>query len=468
MKLFGNSSGKHRAARNKAIRDIDIPEDEYLEDDGEYIEDSDHIEDSDEFEEDEPEYEDEEPEYSTGHSRKKRRLTGTQRGLIILFAALVFLAALVVILWKSFTALPDFTTTPPSPAVTPSQVVQTTETPEPSASMEVEVVTSEEPEVKVSAITITPIESSDDVYIDELLNIPGDRKEGVYTVLLIGTDKSEFLTDTLMLCRFNIKTHELNIVSIPRDTFINLKDAMYKMNSAFTAGYNKSKSMEDGINSLMDQVGLLVGFRPDFYCMINLESFVEIIDIIGGIDFDVPQDMVYDDPMQDLHINLSKGYQHLDGNQCMQLVRYRSGYASADIQRMSVQQDFIKAVADKMLSIGTVKKIPELAQTVFDNLYTNMTLGNICGFAEQLLKVDVDEITTTTFVGEPGAWKAGTSQFISFYFLYGYDTLDIVNEYLNPYEEDLTIDDIYVYTVENAEMTRSLRSTSTNNHAYSN
>lgn len=460
MKLFGNSSKKHRAARNKARQSMDLQETEYLEDE-------EYIDDLEEPQEDEPDYQDEQPEYRAGSRAKKRGLSGTQKGLIILFAALVFLVVLVVILWKSFTALPDFTVAA-SPEPTPQQTVEVPDTPEPTTSMEVQAVESEEPEVKVSAITITPIESSDDVYIDELLNIPGDRQEGVYTVLLVGTDKSEFLTDTLMLCRFNIKTHELNIVSIPRDTFINLKDAMYKMNSAFTAGYNKGKSMEDGIDSLMDQVGLLVGFRPDFYCMINLESFVEIIDIIGGIDFDVPQDMVYDDPMQDLHINLSKGYQHLSGQQCMQLVRFRSGYASADIQRMSVQQDFIKAVADKMLSIGTVKKIPELAQTVFDNLYTNMTLGNICGFAEQLLKVNVDEITTTTLVGEAGAWKAGTSQFISFYFLYGYDTLDIVNEYLNPYEDDLTIDDIYVYTVENAEMTRSLRSTSTNNHAYSN
>lgn len=460
MKLFGNSSKKHRAARNKARQSMDLQETEYLEDE-------EYIDDLEEPQEEEPDYQDEQPEYRAGSRAKKRGLSGTQKGLIILFAALVFLVVLVVILWKSFTALPDFTVGA-SPEPTPQQTVEVPDTPEPTTSMEVQAVESEEPEVKVSAITITPIESSDDVYIDELLNIPGDRQEGVYTVLLVGTDKSEFLTDTLMLCRFNIKTHELNIVSIPRDTFINLKDAMYKMNSAFTAGYNKGKSMEDGIDSLMDQVGLLVGFRPDFYCMINLESFVEIIDIIGGIDFDVPQDMVYDDPMQDLHINLSKGYQHLSGQQCMQLVRFRSGYASADIQRMSVQQDFIKAVADKMLSIGTVKKIPELAQTVFDNLYTNMTLGNICGFAEQLLKVNVDEITTTTLVGEAGAWKAGTSQFISFYFLYGYDTLDIVNEYLNPYEDDLTIDDIYVYTVENAEMTRSLRSTSTNNHAYSN
>jgi len=393
---------------------------------------------------------------------KKRSLTGLQKGLIILGAVLAVLVILVVIIWKSFVKLPEIETPPITTQVT---------TPEPTPQntggiQSIETAPSTpELDVKVTSVQVNPVQDEAEVgdNLGELLTVPGDRKEGWYTVLLVGVDKGSYLTDTMMLCSLDTVNHDLKIASIPRDTFINSKAAGYKLNTAYTAGYNKGGTQEAGMEELMKQVSLLVGFVPDAYCMINLEAFVQIVDIIGGVEFDVPRDMYYSDPTQDLLIDLKKGVQVLDGDKAMQLVRFRKGYDAQDLTRMEVQQDFIKAMAKQVLTVKNTLKVPDICETVFENMYTNLTVGNIIAFAQELLKVDLDSIETMTMINEDGGWNG-----LSYVFLYGYDMVDTVNEWFNPYEEDLTIDDVYIYTLENGIISRSLRSTTYNSHAYSN
>lgn len=394
---------------------------------------------------------------------KKRGLTGLQKGLIILGAVLVVLVVLVLIIWNSYVKLPEIETPPIN--------TQTITTPEPTPQntggiQSIETApTTPELDVKVTSVQVNPVQDEAEVgdNLGELLTVPGDRKEGWYTILLVGVDKGSYLTDTMMLCSFDIINHDLKIASIPRDTFINSKASGYKLNAAYTTGVNKGGTQEAGMEELMKQVSLLVGFVPDAYCMIKLEAFVEIVDIIGGVEFDVPQNMYYSDPVQNLLIDLKKGVQVLDGDKAMQLVRFRSGYDAQDLTRMEVQQDFIKAMAKQVLTVKNTLKVPEICETVFENMYTNLTVGNIIAFAQELLKVDLDNIETMTMINEDGGWND-----TSYVFLYGYDMVDTVNEWFNPYEEDLTIDDIYVYTLENGIISRSLRSTTYNSHAYSN
>lgn len=102
-----------------------------------------------------------------------------------------------------------------------------------------------------------------------------------------------------------------------------------------------------------------LGIPVDYTVSVNLKGFTALVDAIGGVDFDVPINMDYDDPIQNLSIHFKKGVQHLSGADALRVVRFRhnndgSGYGSEDLGRMATQQKFLKAVAKKMLSAGNI------------------------------------------------------------------------------------------------------------------
>ena len=134
-------------------------------------------------------------------------------------------------------------------------------------------------------------------YRQGMPTLSGDRKEGYYTFLLIGTDRSDSNTDTLMLVSYDVPNQQVNIASIPRDTMINASWDIKKINSVF--GLYK-----DGVGALKTYMKSILGFEPDFYVKVDLSAFVELVDLVDGVDFYVPQDMNYDDPSQNLHIHL--------------------------------------------------------------------------------------------------------------------------------------------------------------------
>ena len=154
-------------------------------------------------------------------------------------------------------------------------------------------------------------------------------------------------------------------MSIPRDTYA---PAYYvpKINSAYGAVGGGEKGMEQ----LMEQVKNVVGFMPDGYALVNLSAFVEAVDLLGGLDFDVPMDMDYDDPDQNLFIHLKAGEQHLTGEQLMWVVRFRSGYANADIGRTEVQRAVMKTAMKQWLRPKTLAALPGLWRIYQENPQT--------------------------------------------------------------------------------------------------
>ena len=149
----------------------------------------------------------------------------------------------------------------------------------------------------------------------------GVRKDGVSTILLAGTDADGTRTDTIMLLNVDSVANTANLVSIPRDTFVSGGYNVPKINSA----YGWAGKGEDGMQELMDRVTETIGFTPDGYLLVDLDSFVDLVDLMGGVKFDVPMDMRYSDPAQNLTIDLTAGMQKLDGQQAMGLVRFRHG-----------------------------------------------------------------------------------------------------------------------------------------------
>ena len=180
------------------------------------------------------------------------------------------------------------------------------------------------------------------------------RMKGSYNILAVGKDKVGLNTDTIMVAHIDTENDVLNILSVPRDTMSKVKRYVKKINAAYGVGGGKGN-----IDNLKKELTMLLGIQIDRYVVVNLDAFEQAIDAMGGVTIDVPQDMKYKDPYQDLMINISKGPQTLNGNQAVGFVRYRHGYANGDLGRIEAQQLFIEALINQCKSPSIVNKIPE-------------------------------------------------------------------------------------------------------------
>ena len=256
-----------------------------------------------------------------------------------------------------------------------------------------------------------------------------ERKKYCYTILLSGVDNDAGGSDTNMLMRFDAENNAIDIVSLPRDS---LMSNGHKLNYAYNNG---------GTDKLRSEIEDLLGVPVDFYVSVNLKGFVALIDQIGGVEFDVPCDMDYDDPYQDLHIHFKAGLQKLNGQQAMEVVRFRhnndnTGYGGRqDIGRIGTQQAFLKTVAQKLMKL---ENVPAMAETFLKYVKTDLTLGNLVWLANQALSMGgTDAISFATLPGDGAGWYNGKS----FYTLYPEQVLEMTNSMLNPYVADITADE---------------------------
>lgn len=281
----------------------------------------------------------------------------------------------------------------------------------------------------------TPTDESNVTLPEEVVG--HKRKEDCHTFLLIGMDAGNGNTDTMMAVTYDVKNQHVGVVSVPRDTLMDVPRTVKKINAAYAAG---------GVEEVQKEVSELLGFPVDHYVIINLRGFKALVDALGGVDFDVPVNMNYDDPIQDLHIHLSKGMQHLDGTKALQLVRFRSGYANADIGRIETQQKFLTALAKKLLSWHSVTKINDFIDIFAQYVKTDLTVGNMAYFG--LAALDLDVSTGVSMGTLPGNGLVTYKGIPYYYELYPEETLELINSIgLNPYEEPLTLEDMNIFQV---------------------
>ena len=255
------------------------------------------------------------------------------------------------------------------------------------------------------------------------------RKDDVYTLLIVGRDRVGLNTDTIMVARLDCENHRVNIVSIPRDTLVNVPWAVKKVNSVYGSA---------GIDGLVSEIEDLVGFGIDSYAVVNTYVFQQIIDCIGGVYFNVPIYMYYDDPDQDLHISLAPGYQLLNGYQCEQVVRFRqnyvgTGYPYGDLGRIETQHAFFDALATQVLQLGNISNLPQIISLIIDNTDTNLSSGNIAFYAQEFLKMRSDSISFYTIPYDTVYIRGGSYVSIQLE-----PWLDMINAYLNPFNVDVT------------------------------
>ena len=224
---------------------------------------------------------------------------------------------------------------------------------------------------------------------DRLERIPGRS-----TILLCGTDEDGLRTDTILLLTLDRSESRIRLLSIPRDTYAPAY-VVPKINSAYGAVGGGVRGMEQ----LMEQVKNVIGFLPDAYALIDLNAFVEAADLLGGLDFNVPIDMDYEDPDQNLFIHLRAGEQHLTGEQLMWVVRFRSGYANADIGRTEVQRAVLEAAMEQWLRPETITALPGLWRIYKENLTTDLSAQNLLWMLRVLIKGAGNDIESNVLPG---------------------------------------------------------------------
>ena len=258
-----------------------------------------------------------------------------------------------------------------------------------------------------------------------------ERKKYFYTILVSGSDDGNGNSDTNILVAVDAENGYIHGVSIARDTKAVWDGKNHKINAAFGSG---------GIEKLADVIADQLGIPVDFTVSVDLTGFAALVDAIGGVDFEVPIDMNYDDPYQDLHIHFSAGMQHLTGEEALKVVRFRhnndgSGYGSEDIGRMETQQAFLKAVAKQTLTLSNLDKISEFANIFNAYVETDLSLGNLAWLGKEAISMGADAVSFSTL---PGEWKS------PYIYLDPDATLEVVNQYLNPYVEDRVMADLNV------------------------
>ncbi len=226
-------------------------------------------------------------------------------------------------------------------------------------------------------------------------------EDSYVNTLLLGVDKGGTRTDVVILAQLDLVDNSLNMLQIPRDTYVDINKVDHKINSAY--GYNKEKE-------LFKQVEYLTGVEVSKYILVNTKGFRDIIDAIGGVEFEVPINMNYDDPAQDFKVHLNKGMQLLDGEKAEMLVRFRqnndgTGYAMGDIDRIAVQKNFIDATIDKIFSISSIFKIPKFVSIAQDNVSTNFTTSQITQYAPKVLKLGKEGMKIHQL---PGGTRSGS------------------------------------------------------------
>lgn len=279
------------------------------------------------------------------------------------------------------------------------------------------------------------------------------RKDGFYTFLLIGRDTGGGgNTDTLMLAAYDTKNQQAALMSIPRDTMVDVSWDVKKINSVYNMYLNRGE--EEAVSALKDAVAGLVGFRPDYTVMVEWEAVGDIVNAIGGVYFEVPFHMSYVDPYQDLRIDQEAGYRLLNGDDAMQVVRWRknntgvplpAGADGSDLGRAKIQQAFMTATLKQCLQLKNITRINEIAQVFTQRVETELTAGNLVWFAEQALLggFSAEDLYTCTLpCAGANVYSSSYQTNLSYVLPQPENLLVEINAHFNPFEAEVTIQNL--------------------------
>lgn len=242
-----------------------------------------------------------------------------------------------------------------------------------------------------------------------------EAADGKINVLLMGVDVDGLRTDAIMLASFDTETKDVNMLSIPRDTKMYIGNRYQKINAAH-AFVDESGEI-GGATATCEAVTRITGIPINYYVDFSFDAVAHVIDELGPIEFTIPDlygdgvGMVYDDPVQSLHINLPPGDYQLNGQQAVWLMRYRhgnvnpstgvfKGYVNGDSDRVEMQQKFLKAVVDQKVNASLILKIPSIFKDISSEIKTNFTVSEVIKYSKYLADLSSVNIHSYSLPGE--------------------------------------------------------------------
>jgi len=282
----------------------------------------------------------------------------------------------------------------------------------------------------------------------ELPALEGDSvwRRDVYTILIAGEDDGFGGPDVIMVVLFDAGNRTLDVLSIPRDTIVNVDWPLKKINS-YQHLFRRSERYQHHphyIYALRDGVANLVGYRTDFWITLRTDGFRDLVNAIGGVYFDVPQRMLYSDPYQDLFIDLQPGYQRLDGTAAEGLVRFRR-YPTGDIRRVQVQHEFLRALSGQLLQARNILVIDELVRIFRDNVDTDLSIRNLIWFGMEFLQLESENIRFHS-VDREIANIFDNVNGVSYVSLFVEPWVELINTYMNPFTTEIRAADLEILT----------------------
>ena len=281
-------------------------------------------------------------------------------------------------------------------------------------------------------------------------------------VLLMGmsTDNGAKLTDTIIVATYNPKNQTASLLSIPRDTFVG-------KNPTAGTGYDKINSVyqNKGAEGVLEKVNNLTGLEIPYYMLIDNQALIELVDVIGGVEFNVPIDMNYDDTSQNLHIHLKAGLQKIDGDKAEQLLRFRKNnngttypesYGGNDYGRMRTQREFMIETAKQTLQAKNILKIKDIIDIVYEYVDTNLSIEIIKDYVPYAINIDINTIQSVVI---PGASYGPPKYPLWFFIANDKETKDLIKQLY--YTEKVTNDD-ELLDGESSKESTTTQNTSTN------
>ena len=257
---------------------------------------------------------------------------------------------------------------------------------------------------------------------------------GEFRALILGISTDEVgseLTDTIMVASYNPNTQKATLLSIPRDTFTGKNTAKATAYEKINALYGRKSRPDETLAAVNE----LTGLNIEYYVVVKTEALIKLVDAIGGVTFDVPIDMDYDDTSQNLHIHLKAGEQKLDGDKAEQLVRFRhnnngtsypSEYGDNDIGRMRTQREFVMQVIKQTAKPENIFKLGQILDIASEYVITNIDINTAKDYIPYIVEFNTENIITATLPGTVPSLK--TTNNVSIYVVNKKETKELIEK----------------------------------------
>ena len=284
--------------------------------------------------------------------------------------------------------------------------------------------------------------------VTTVIGSSAEKEKELQDIYLLVMGKSENMTDTIMVVKYSAKNQSASMLSIPRDTFTGDDEKKARASDKIN-----SKYINGGAQDTLKEVNELTGLNIRYYLIVDTKALRDLVDAIGGVEFDVPIDMDYDDVTQALHIHVKKGLQLLNGEQAEGVVRFRHNnnytsypvsYGDNDLGRMRTQREFLKILLKQLMKPTNITKINNLLKIAQEEVETNIDWNTAKGYVPSLFGFNTNNLVTNALPGE-AKYANGVAVFIA-----------------NPIKTKELINTMFLQVVNNTEQNEETTDTDTN------